>query len=74
MDDCKNCYSCQADISPRITADDIRANGGKIKPEWANDETRERCSSCFVCQQCVSVQQNECRICVSCEQCNVKQA
>lgn len=62
MEPCVNCYSCQADISPRITAEDIKKNNGVIKREWAREEVQERCQSCFTCQSCYSQQAD----CVSC--------
>jgi hypothetical protein len=55
-DNCENCYTCQKSISPEITADDIKKNGGKVKREWADKETQGRCSSCFSCESCFTSQ------------------
>lgn len=54
---CENCYVCQAGVVPSITIEDIKKNDGKIKPEWADEETQGRCEQCYTCQKCYSDQQ-----------------
>lgn len=50
---CISCYSCQVSVAPEITVEDLKANDGKLKPEWLRSE---RCQVCYDCQHCVSAQ------------------
>jgi len=64
-DKCAVCYTCQSNIAPNITAEQIKdaQAKGDIPKEWFVGN----CSACFSCQRCISAQEQNCAVCYECQ-------